>query len=159
MWWGVYRDVCKDLWEKAKETSQGTFPIYDHANTSGHHNKFDHFSIVGRESHTIDSTIKEAMFIRVMIHSSTGTLVRTTCPTFEMRSWSTPLISTWNRPSLPGQPPPLHSPLGNAGSLHTVSSTSTTGSYGSWNITNLVPYIMAPGASLHTTNGAQYGKY
>ena len=30
---------------------------------------------------------------------------------------------------------------------------------GWWNTTNLVPYILAPGTSLHITHGAIYGKY
>ena len=37
-------------------------PIYNHARTSGCLTKLDYFSIVGKESHTITRTLKEAMF-------------------------------------------------------------------------------------------------
>ena len=40
-------------------------PIYDNADTPGHHTIKDNFSIVGRESHTITRIIKQAMLMRV----------------------------------------------------------------------------------------------
>ena len=58
---------------KVKGTSQGSFPIYDHANTTGHHTRVDNFSTVGRESHNFTRTIKEDMYIKVNDPSSTGT--------------------------------------------------------------------------------------
>ena len=71
----IYRYKCDSLecGEEYKERSARNFkehlrtpyPIYDHANMSGHHNKLDNFSIVGRESQTTTRTIKEAMLIRV----------------------------------------------------------------------------------------------
>ena len=58
--------VCKDLWVHSKN---GHFRapsfIYDHANTSGHHNNKDNVSIMGRESHKFTRTIKETIYIRV----------------------------------------------------------------------------------------------
>ena len=75
----IYRYEChrlecheKNIWESArtfgerlKEHLRAPSPIYDHANTSGQHTKLDIFAIVGRESHTITRTIKQAIFIRI----------------------------------------------------------------------------------------------
>ena len=41
------------------------FPIYFHANISGHDTKVDNFSIAGRESNNIARTIKVTMLTRV----------------------------------------------------------------------------------------------
>ena len=66
-----------DCKEEYIEESAGTFKerlkkhlrayplIYDHGNTYGHCISVEHFSIVGREVHTITKTIKEAIYIRV----------------------------------------------------------------------------------------------
>ena len=43
--------------ERLKENLRAFYPIYDIDNTYGHQTKLDNFSIVGRESHTIASTI------------------------------------------------------------------------------------------------------
>ena len=56
---------ARTFWERLKEDLRAPFPIYDHANSSGHHTKLDNFSIVVSKSHTITRAIKEAMFIRV----------------------------------------------------------------------------------------------
>ena len=50
--------------ERLKEHLRAAFLIYNHANTSGHHTILENFSIVGRMSHAIARTIKDAMFIR-----------------------------------------------------------------------------------------------
>ena len=52
------------LWGEGKrlqERLRVPSPIYGHANTTGHHPKVHNFSLVGRESHNIASSIKEAM--------------------------------------------------------------------------------------------------
>ena len=40
-------------------------PIFDCAKTTGHLTSLDNFSMVGRKSHNLTRTTKEAMYIRV----------------------------------------------------------------------------------------------
>ena len=42
---------------------------------------------------------------------------------------------------------------------HTLCLQHQVVGMGSYNITNLVPYILTSSASLYTTNGAIYGRY
>ena len=51
--------------ERLKEHFRAPSLIYDHANITCHHISVDSFSIVGRESHNLTRTIKEAMYTRV----------------------------------------------------------------------------------------------
>ena len=46
--------------ERLREHLRAPFPIYDHANIRGHQNNLDNFTTVGRESHNLTRTIKEA---------------------------------------------------------------------------------------------------
>ena len=74
MWWRVHREVCADFWERLKEHFRAPSPIYDHANTFGHHASLDSFFIKSRESDILPRTIKEAMNVWVNDPSVTGTL-------------------------------------------------------------------------------------
>ena len=56
---------ARTLGKKLKEHFRAPFPIYVHANPTGDLTSVDSFSIVGRESHNLTRTIKEAMYIRV----------------------------------------------------------------------------------------------
>ena len=49
--------------------SEGSLPIHDHSNTTGHTTSLENFSIVGREEQNLSRLIKESMFIRVNIPS------------------------------------------------------------------------------------------
>ena len=75
----IYRYKCEklDCDEEYIEISARTFgerlrahlrapsPIYDHANTTGHHISVNNFSIVYWKAHSITRIILEAMYIRV----------------------------------------------------------------------------------------------
>ena len=89
-----------------------------------------------------------------MIHPSTGTLASTRCPIYGMRSWSTPLTFTWNRPSLPGQSAhcirPLYKPTRQCKGVHILClQNQQLVGMGSCIIINLVASILAPGDSSH----------
>ena len=58
-------ESAKTFGEKFKEQHKVPFPIYDHANNTGHHTSVENFSIEGREAHAITRTIREAMYKRV----------------------------------------------------------------------------------------------
>ena len=58
-------ESAKTPGERLKGHFRAPFPMYDDANTSGHHTSLENFSILGRESHNITRIIKEAMYIRV----------------------------------------------------------------------------------------------
>ena len=69
MGWSVMRTtkgiLQGPLGEKYKEHIRTPSPIYDHVSTTSHPTRVDNFSIMGRESHNITRTIKEATFITV----------------------------------------------------------------------------------------------
>ena len=54
-------ESARTFGERLKEHLRDPSPIYDHANTMGHHTKVDIFSIVGREYHNIARTTKEGI--------------------------------------------------------------------------------------------------
>ena len=151
MGWSVM-GICKKFRERLKEHLRAPSSIYDHANTSGHHTKWDNFSIVGREAHTLTRTIKEAMYIRANDSSFNRTLGSTSYPTYVMRSCSTPVTCTSNSP--------YHFNTGSLCKDHNTSQQVCTEAHtlcsqcqqllgmGSCSITILVPYIVAPGATI-----------
>ena len=99
-----------------------------------------------------------------MIHHSIGTLGSTSCPPYGMSSWSTLMTSTSKWPSLLAQQGPLQkayntSQQGRTGSHTLYLQPQQLVGMGSCSITILVPYILAPGASLCITNGAINSKY
>ena len=51
--------------ERLKEHLMALSPTYVHVNTTGHLTSLDNFSMVGKKSHNLTKTIKEAMYIRV----------------------------------------------------------------------------------------------
>ena len=51
--------------ERLKEHFRAPSTIYDHANTTGHHNSEYNFSTMGRESQNLGRTIKKVMYIKV----------------------------------------------------------------------------------------------
>ena len=60
------KESARTFREELKEHLRALFPNYDHVNTSGHPTKLDNLSsIVGRGSHTITRTTKEATVLRV----------------------------------------------------------------------------------------------
>ena len=66
--WSVMRNTLVnplDLLVRGSKTSQGTLPIYDHYNTTGHNVPIENFSILGREDQNLCRWIKEALYIRV----------------------------------------------------------------------------------------------
>ena len=73
--------------ERLREHMRAPSPITDHQNTTGHEVPLDNFSIVGREDNSIARNIKEAIFIRVNDHPTTGTLASSSCHTSGMRCW------------------------------------------------------------------------
>ena len=123
------------LGKRLKKHFRAASPIYDHANTSGHHTQLDSISIVGRQSHTTARTIKEVIFIRVNDSFLNRNTKSTSCATYRMRPCSTCLTSTTNRLSLPVQLGPLcnahnTSLPGSTEVPHHVSTTSTFIRYG-----------------------------
>ena len=54
--------------ERFREHLKAASPIYDHSNITGHTTALDNFSIVGREDHSLMRLIKEAIYIRSIIH-------------------------------------------------------------------------------------------
>ena len=98
---------ARSFGKRLKEHLKTPSPIYDHANTTGHCTKLDNFSIVGRKPLTLTRTIKEAMYIRNNYPSLITNTGKYQLPTYGMKSCSIPLISTSNKPSLPGQQGPL----------------------------------------------------
>ena len=121
----IIGESARTFWEGLKEHLMATFPIYDHVYTSGHHTKLDNFSIVGRESHTIARTIKEAIYIRVNDVSLNRNNGKYQLPHIWDDVLFNTLTSTSNGPSLPFQKGPAYkvhytSPRGSAGRLHSV---------------------------------------
>ena len=57
----IYRYMCDRL--ECDEGYIGESPIYDNANTTGHHTSLDNFSIVVMELCNLARAIKEAMYV------------------------------------------------------------------------------------------------
>ena len=89
-----------------KEHLRAPYPIYYYTNTSCHLTKYNNFSTVSRESHTITMTIKEAMLIRVNDPFLNRNTVKYQLP-YKWNVLSKTLISSSKRPSLSGQSGPL----------------------------------------------------
>ena len=95
-----------------------------------------------------------------MVHPSTGILRSISTPAIGIRSCSTSLTSTSNRPSFQGQLGQLQKAYKEAQGDHTLClQPQQLLGLGSSSITFLMPYILAPNATLHITNGAIYGNY
>ena len=58
-------ESARNFRERLKQYLTAPSPIYDHANTTGHHIKVDNFSIVDREAQNIVRTMKETIYIKV----------------------------------------------------------------------------------------------
>ena len=144
-------ESARTFGERLKEHLRASPSIEAHASTSGHHTKLVSFSIVGRESHIIHRTIKEAMLIT---HPSVGTLASANCATYGMRS----CVASWPQiDSLPSLTRPLYK-------THNTSQPAIQGAHilcphhqlligiGSHNITNwcLGANTLASGTLLFT---------
>ena len=62
---GYIGESARTFEERLKENVRSPSPIYDHANIKNPHTSVNSFPIVGRESHNLARTIKEAMYITV----------------------------------------------------------------------------------------------
>ena len=154
---GYIGEYLRTFGERLKEHLRAPSSIYYHANTSCHHTKLEYFSIVGRKSQTIVRTIKEIMFIRV----NDSSLNRNICKYQLSHVWDEVLFNTLtsilNRLYLTGQPVLFHK-------AHSTSPPAVQETYimylqyqhlvskGSCNIPNLVPHILAPGASFQNNH-------
>ena len=58
------RESSRTFEERYKEHSKASSPIL-HQNNTGHTSSVENFKIIGRQSHNMARTVKEAMFIRV----------------------------------------------------------------------------------------------
>ena len=86
-------ESARTIWERLKKHFRALSSIYDHANITGHQ------TIVGRESHNLARTIKEAIYIRINGSSLNRNIERTSCPTYGMKPCSKPQTLNSNRPS------------------------------------------------------------
>ena len=121
-------ESARTFGKRFKEHLRDHSLIYDHGNMSVHYKNIDNFSIVGRETHKITKSIREAMYIGSMNHSFTGTLANTSCPTYGMSSCSTLLPSPPSQLHL-SSCPPHNRPT-------PPSTTQGAGSYTACNYTN-----------------------
>ena len=89
-------DFAKTFGERLKENVRTPFSICHH-DITGHQTGVENISIVGRESHNLARTIKEAIYIWVTNPFLNKKLGSTSCPTEGMRSYSTPHTLHTNR--------------------------------------------------------------
>ena len=88
------RESARTFRERCKEHPWAPSPIYDHVNITVHQTSVNKVTIMGRESHNLTRTTKEAMYIRVNDPSPKETLEGTSCHTYGMMSCSAPQTSS-----------------------------------------------------------------
>ena len=156
-------ESARTFGERLREFLRALSHIYDHVSTTGHHTRVDSFSILVWVEHNIARNIEEAMYIKVNDPSLNKTIGK-----FQLSHiWDEVLFNTLT--SISGNPfynssCPLHiacSPMMGRCSWGLTACVNISQYWvGMWScMENSVPYHLALGVTLCTSNGAVCGKY